>query len=187
MRRWLLLVLLTLALPLSAYAIKKPTGKITDPAAFAMIRTYCVDASDLPDYEAVDVEGLVKAESKPKRLLTKVPWTLVANCTQSQPDAIIKVTFRRLRRMNVRLGQPPAPGEIESAAPYAIRAVLQVSDASSSQLLYETDAAPLSNSMTGESVVAEEEPDHLLRRNAAYNAFWTLVQDLRRASRKHQE
>ena len=53
---------------------KKPAGQILDPTAFAHVRSYCVDANDLPENEAYEVNGFLKEESKPGRLLTRIPW-----------------------------------------------------------------------------------------------------------------
>ncbi|HMD99288.1 MAG TPA: hypothetical protein VKM93_18430 [Terriglobia bacterium] len=177
MHRWLLVALIWLALPIAAAAEKRPTGKIWDHATFVKIRSYCIDSSALPGYEANDVERLVQNESKPKRLLSKLPWTLISDCSES--DAIVKVSFRKLRKIDIQLGEPNSPDE---TYPYAYRADLQVSDEASARQLYEVEAAPLLNSMTGQTMTPEEEPDQTQRYDAAYHAFWTLIQDLQRVS-----
>ncbi len=177
MQRWLLVALISLSLPLAAAAEKKPTGKIWDHATFVKIRSYCVDSSALPGYVANDVERLLENEGKPKRLLAKLPWTLARDCSES--DAVVKVSFRKLRRIDIQLGEPNSP---DGTSPYAYRADLQVSDEASARQLYEVEAAPLLNSMTGQTMTPEEEPDHTQRYDAAYHAFWTLIEDLQRVS-----
>jgi hypothetical protein len=48
-------------------------------------------------------------------------------------------------------------------------------------LLYEVEAAPI-NYTSGRTVAPVEEPDHILRREATYHAFWALIEDIKRVS-----
>jgi len=177
MQRWLLVAFISLALPLAA-AAKKPAGKVWDAVTLAKIRSYCVDTSALAGYEAYDVERFKENEGKPKHLLAKLPWTLVSDCSKS--DAVVRVSFRLLRKaIDIQVGDPSAA---DKTFLYEYRAVLQVSDETSARLLYEVETAPLLNSITGQTVVPEEEPDHIARYDAAYHAFWALIQDLERVS-----
>jgi len=169
--------ILASAVPLAATA-KKPQGTITDRAAFGNIRSYCVDMTDLPGWEALDVRNLIETETKPKRLLTKLPWTLKTDCAQSQPDAVVVVKFRRMNIITVQAGAQPDINDPERRI-YDIKANLQVSDRDSSRLLYDVEAGPV-NSASGRSTVPVQEPDTLLRRDAAYHAFWALIDDVRR-------
>jgi hypothetical protein len=161
---------------------KRLTGKISDLAAFGDIRTYCVDTTDLPGWEALDVRNLVETESKQRRLLTKLPWKLAPDCSQSQPDAVVVVRFPIVRVARVDSGTAaPDPNEDPQSRFFEVRAELQVSDRNSSRLLYEVQAAPVFYS-SGRSVAAAVEPDHVLRREAAYHAFWALIDDIKRVS-----
>lgn len=181
MRPWLWIVMVSIALPLFAKG-KKPTGIIADQAAFGKIRSYCVDVSGLPGWEALDVRAFVSTESKAKRLLTKLPWTLTADCTQSQPDAVVVVRFPIVSVARVDSGTAaPDPNEDPQSRFFEVRAELQVSDRNSSRLLYEVQAAPVFYS-SGDSVAPAAEPDHVLRREAAYHAFWALIDDIKRVS-----
>jgi hypothetical protein len=157
---------------------KKPAGRILDPLAFAHVRSYCVDASDLPENEAYEVNGFVKDQSKPGQLLTKIPWKLYPDCREGNPDAVIKLQFPRMKATSVVLGEPPRPEEVDQN-PYRIKAVLQVLDAESSKVLYKNQADPLDPG-TVENQGSGGDPPVLQRRDAMYGAFWTLAQDVQR-------
>ena len=76
MKTGVCLLILAAVFPPVAKA-KKPAGEIPDPTVFAAVRSYCVDASGLPENEAYEVNGFLKEESKPGRLLSKIPWKLI--------------------------------------------------------------------------------------------------------------
>jgi hypothetical protein len=157
---------------------KKPTGQMLNPAAFAGVRSYCVDASELPENEAYEVNGFVKEQSKPGQLLSKIPWKLYPDCREASPDAIIKLQFPRMNVIGVLLGEPPRPSEVDQN-PYRIKAVLMVLDAESSKVLYKNQADPLDPG-TVENQGSGGDPPVIQRRNAMYGAFWTLAQDVQR-------
>jgi hypothetical protein len=73
MRRWSRALLFCLALPLVAKE-KKLIGDILERDLFLKGRTFCVDASTLSAADAQDVRRFLDAESKPKKLLSKIPW-----------------------------------------------------------------------------------------------------------------
>lgn len=172
-------LLLALLAPAPLLAKKKPTGQIPDPAALARVRSYCVDTSQLAGYEAYDVNGLIETENKPKKLLSKLPWKYLPDCREGDPDAIIRIQFLRLNK-TVIAASPDAEAQSIEDNPYAIRALMQVTPAGSLRLLYQVEAAPLDNPEVNES--GRDEPDHLLRRDAAYRAFWNLIEDVRMVS-----
>jgi hypothetical protein len=91
----LLTLLLAVTLLAVAAAAKKPSGKISDLAAFSRIHSYCVDSSSLPGDEALDLNGFMSGESKPKKLLSKLPWTRTADCSDGSPDVTIRVEFSK--------------------------------------------------------------------------------------------
>ncbi|HEV2348988.1 MAG TPA: hypothetical protein VG028_03980 [Terriglobia bacterium] len=177
--------LLLAFVPLAASAGKNPVGRIPDVAAFNRVRSYCIDMTELSRPEAYDVKGFVQVESKPKGLLTKLPWKLEADCTKESPDAIAKVSFRLHNKMGVVIGTP-SDGRLPPMDSYALRAYLQVFDGESQKLLYELEAAPLDNPDPQPSTLPDEEPLTLLRRNATYRAFWTMIDDLKLTSRNHK-
>jgi hypothetical protein len=166
-----------------AAVAKKPSGKISDLAAFSRIHSYCVDSDDMPGDEALDLKNFVSAESKPKKLLSKLPWTLAPDCSQGSPDAVIKVEFSKYFPVTeTKAGSPTPDNGPAQEEFYKVRAVLRVSPPVSSQVLYEIEAAPLSNSLTGAAVVPVDEPLPVQRRNAIYGAFWKLIEDVHRVA-----
>jgi hypothetical protein len=181
--RTLLILLLSLIILAVAAVAKKPTGKISDLDAFSRIHSYCVDSEDMPGDEALDLKNFVSTESKPKKLLSKLPWTLAPECSPNSPDAVIKVEFSQY--FPVRESQVGSPTPDSGPAQeefYKVRAVLRVSQPGSSPALYEVEAAPLSNSLTGHAVVPVDEPLPVQRHNAIYGAFWKLIDDVHRVA-----
>jgi len=158
---------------------EKAPGQVLDPTAFGHTRCYCVDASDLPGNEAYEVNGFVKDQGRPGRLLTKIPWKLYPDCREASPDAVIKLQFPQMNVTSVLLGETPRPDQVDQN-PYRVKAVLQVFDADSSKLLYKNQADPLDPG-TVENQGSGGDPPVLQQRNAMYGAFWTLVQDVQRA------
>ena len=173
MKLWLFILAVATALPLAAKD-KKSSGEIPDRAAFVKIRTYCVDSED----HTSEVRAFIERESKPKKLLTKLPWKLYVDCREDDPDVVIKVEFLLLSSVGILLGAPENPDRLPEDA-YKTRAVLEISDPASGHLVYKVEAAPLENSLEG-SDRAIQDPPVLLRLNALYNAFSTLIADLKR-------
>jgi len=188
-------LILTVLAGTTLAAKKKPTGELKDRAAFANIKSYCIDLSGLEDYEVYDVRGFIDQESKPGKLLSKVPWKLDKDCRESDSDAIVKLEFPRLRVYSLGNGQPSSPGisgqippdsqtspvAMSSGEPlYHTVAVLQVVSPDTSHLIYTCQADPLSPEGSDRGPVASA--DTLERHNAMYGAFWTLAQDIKRVS-----
>jgi hypothetical protein len=183
MRNFIGALLILASLPLAANAGKKPVGRIPDVAAFNSVRSYCIDTSDLSAPEAYDVKAFIEVQSKSKGLLTKLPWKFEGECTKESPDAIAKVSFRLLNKVGAVI-ETPSNGPLPPMDFRALRAYLRVFDGESQKLLYELEAQPLDNPDPEPSTVSDEEPLPLLRRNATYRAFWTMIEDLKRTSRK---
>ena len=171
-------LLLTIAAPLAARQ-KKPTGKISDPAAFMKIADYCVDVSGLPSDEAYDVKGFVQTEGQPGKLLSKISWKLVPDCAEGEPDTMITLEFPRLRIVALGSGavdpEVTAP-EDQTAIDYHTVALLRVFDAGSRRLLYDVQANPLDVPPITNPTAGEAPP--VMRRQAMYGAFWTLAKDI---------
>jgi hypothetical protein len=176
---WVLIFVAPLALLANR---KKPTGEISDRAAFAKIASYCVDTKDLAKDAAYLVNGFVETESRPKKLLSKLPWKLLPDCRNANPDVVLQVDFPFLKSINVRGGARPL-GEPEF---YKIKAVLQVSEAESNRLLYKVQALPLTSG-PDESVTATEAPLPVLRRDALYGVFSTLIEDVELVSKAQKK
>ena len=167
------LLLSAILLPAAASA-KKPMGKISDLAAFSKIHSYCVDSSDLPGDEAYDLKRFVSNENKPKKLLSKLPWKLVSDCSQDSPDVIVRMEFQKFTPVHANA---PAEGEL-----FTIRAYLRMSQGTSSGMLYEVEAAPSNNSMGAMSDAPMNDPLAVQRYDAIYAAFWMLIEDVQRVS-----
>lgn len=195
MKLTVICVTFVLAWPLAAEQ-KKPSGEVTDKAAFANIQSYCIDLSRLEDYETYDVQGFVQRESQAGRLLAKIPWKFEKDCREGDSGAIVELKFPRLRV--TRLGSGPAIGagtdgqgpDSQGQAPpvvvgggeplYHTVAVLRIISRRTSGQIYKCQADPLSPE--GSDTGPDASADTIQRRNAMYGAFWTLAQDIKRIS-----
>jgi hypothetical protein len=92
MKCWLWIILLLPGSPLFAQN-KKLEGYVLDTAAFRKIQSYCVDTHNLPPDQAKVIDHFVLQESKPKGLLTKLPWHRRATCDAAGLDAIVRMEF----------------------------------------------------------------------------------------------
>ena len=181
--RTLLTLLLSMVLPATVAAAKKLSGTISDPVAFSQIHSYCVDTENMPGDEALDVKDFMIVESKPKKLLSKLPWTRSSECSQDSADAVVKVEFGTYYPVaNSQTGvATPGNGPAQEEF-YKIRVTLRVFQGGSSEALYEVEADPLNNSLTGAEVLPVDVPLPVQRRNAIYGAFWKLADDVRQVS-----
>ncbi len=161
--------------------VKKPTGEIPKPQDLAKVQTYCIDKSGLSGPDRYLIDGFVKTESKPKHLLAKLPWKLVEDCQNGQPDATATLEFVRMNETAIRLGEPTrepvtlTPGSYPEAP---IKVVLTVGDAS--RLLYRVQALAASPNTPEESPEMRVPVGPVEKRDAVYHVFWALIQDLQR-------
>jgi hypothetical protein len=177
------------ALPLAAKQ-KKPAGEISDKRAFQNVQRYCIDLSGLEDYEAYDVRGFVERESRPGKLLSKIPWKIEKDCDDSDLDAVVKLEFPRSSVDRLGSGPPPVGPGIDGQPPtvavggqeplYHTKAVLRVISRQDNGTIYQCEADPLSPEGSDSGPVAAA--DTTQRYNAMYHAFWTLAQDIKRES-----
>ncbi|MGD0693809.1 MAG: hypothetical protein ABSB82_03055 [Terriglobia bacterium] len=198
LKLWVFVVLACAAAPAAARR-PKLAGKVVDAAALSKVRTYCVDTSnlkepvypgDVPRPEQFDVRELVKRESGPKGLLSKLPWKLEADCSSPGVDAIMRFGFRVILGPSIQgqlLQDPvvvyPVPGE------FRWRAEIQVTDKASTQVVYEAEGNPVDSSLNRTSE-QNQDLDHVqvqryhdLRQDAAYHALAALVSDVKTISK----
>jgi len=175
--------MLIFTLPITGLA-KKPSGEIPDRRALAEVRTYCIEKSGLSDSDRYIVDGFLKTESKPKRLLTKMPWKLVESCRDDNPDAIATVDFVPLNTTRIPNGVPAGPpvsGTDARDPETQIKVVLTVGD-SSQKLLYRIEVMPMgTDRVYAAQIRPTEPPSHggpVERLDAVYHVFWRLIKDL---------
>ena len=165
---------------------KTPAGEIVNPQALVKVQSYCVDLRDLSDFDRHLVTDFLKAEGKPKHLLSKLLWKLAPDCENGAPDAVAKVEFVRLRLIRAVDG-PVTPGQ-NLERPYEMQAALHVVDASSQESLYNVQAGAVMNA-EGAGDAASNFPTSdntnpvIEQREALYHAFWSLVDDVRQLRR----
>jgi hypothetical protein len=179
-------VTLLVALPLAAKQTK-PAGEISDKKAFQNVQRYCIDLNALKDYEAYDAKGFIERESRPGKLLTKIPWRLEKDCDDSDLDAVVKLEFPR--SLVVRLGSGPTPvGPGIDGRPSAVavggqdhtRAVLRVISRQNNGTIYQCEADPLSSGGGDSGPVTAA--DATQRYDAMYRAFGFLAHHIKRVS-----
>jgi hypothetical protein len=172
----------------------KLAGKVLDAPAFSKVRTYCVDTSnlkgpfnatvpgDVPQPETFDVLELMKTESGPKGLLSKLPWKLEADCSAPGVDAVVRIDFLHIEGGDILRIPPYSPSSGVPNEPllgqYNWRALLQVSDRASSRVVYKAEGNPLNYNL-GRTADTVAQFEHVVRREAAYQAFWALISDIK--------
>jgi hypothetical protein len=156
---------------------KKPGGEVVDWAALAQVASYCIDKSQLSGSDRYLLDGFVKAESKPKHLLTKLPWKMTEGCDTGNPDAIATVEFIPLTALSETERTPigPQPTITDSRDPDAtIKVVLIVTD-SARKVIYRAESMPLSTDATPDS---GPQGGPVSRQDGMYHVFWALTEDL---------
>jgi len=138
-RRWLSMFLLLASVPLLAKE-KKPIGDVLERDIFLGTRTYCVDTRGLSSGEASDVRRFLDVESRPKKLLSKIPWQPVPDCREV--DAIVKVEFsQQVEIQQATQGLGGLAGAPMSSVPVTkFRASMQIFDRVSQKLVYQVRA-----------------------------------------------
>ncbi|MFZ0960604.1 MAG: hypothetical protein WAO35_06830 [Terriglobia bacterium] len=204
LKLWVLAILACGAVP-GAAAGAKLAGKVLDDAALSKVRTYCVDTSNLkgpvypgevPRPEQFDVRELVKRESGPRGLLSKLPWKLEADCATQGVDAIVRFEFRViLGPGGVAALESPLFATYPQQDEFRWRAELQVTDKASTRVDYEAEGNPVEPRLvpTGNQGTPAGEPRpeveakvqryHDLRQDAAYHALAALVSDVKTISK----
>lgn len=182
LKLWMFVLLACAAAP-SAVARAKLAGKVLDAAAFSKVKTYCVDTSNRSGADALDVPELMKRESGPKGLLSKLPWKLEADCSAPGVDAILRFDFSWSISNAVRPGPPEGSPSALSGLSRLWRAQLQLSDKAPSRVIYKAEANSLDNDQQPTVDDPRTQLDHTLRQNAAYHALAALVSDVKTASR----
>ena len=185
MKTILMIAVLVVALPILARD-KKAQGEILKPREFAKVQSYCIDQSGLSGPDRYLVTGFVETESKPKHLLTKMPWRLTMNCRDGDPDASVRLEFVPLNETRIAMGEatPQQTGIVDACDPEAkAKVVLTVDDVASLKLLYRVQAMPITNTSADSPLMADPVAP-AERRDALYTAFWTLIQDIQRLDAK---
>ena len=162
---------------------KKPYGDMPKPRELARVQSYCINKSSLSGPDRFLIEGFVKAETKPKGLLAKLPWKLLEDCRDGNPDAMATLEFVSLNEVAVGADDSSRePGTIttrnDPLAP--VTAVLSIDDASSETLLYRVQALapPPSSPLDAPAMRVPYGPAE--KRDAVYHVFWKLIDDLQR-------
>ncbi len=181
---WICVILACAAVPTAA-AGAKLAGKVLDRAALMKVKTYCVDTSSLVQFPGPYdqawipvVRDLIKEESGPKGLLSKLPWKLEADCSAPGVDAVLRFAFGRVLLTTT----PTYP---------VLGALLRVSDKASWQVIYQAVAeTPDSrNRMTADDgngdrpATDQPQPDPDLGREVARSALQELVSDVKTISK----
>lgn len=162
---------------------KKTSGEIPNPRALAKVESYCVDTEKLSDWDRRIVDDFLKTESRPRHLLTRLPWKLVKTCREGNPDATATLEFVPLNFIQAS-NQPtmrPVIGAQDPDAP--IKVVLTVGDAETLELLYRIQSPPVEGPAQAGPYSGEPEGpiNPADKRAAVYDVFWALIEDLRTA------
>ncbi len=173
-----LVVVLFFSSLVTAMAGPNLAGKVLDRAALQNVKTYCVDTSNLSPgpvwwrnllhQESLDVRAVIESESKPKGLISKLPWKLQASCSAPGVDAVLHFDSLLL------VGTP-----LNKQSGFGWRAHLRASDKASSRVIYRAEGEAI-----GVVNYSRDENDHVDRQQAVYKALWALVSDVKAISKK---
>lgn len=158
----------------------KVTGVVPNRWALAAIKSYCINESDLSDRDRRIVEDFVTSESKPKHLLTKLPWKFAESCSEGDVNAEAGLEFVPLRKISIS-NMPTTPITPPQAPDAPLRLVLTIFDNSSGSLLYRTQSAPIDR-LAQPGAIPGEPPKPVslsVERDAVYHVFWALIDDLK--------
>ncbi|HEY6291739.1 MAG TPA: hypothetical protein VI455_09300 [Terriglobia bacterium] len=139
-------------------------GEIFDREALGQTRSFCVDSSHMGESEVTQLKDFLAKESQPKKLLSKLPWKLIDDCTKA--DAVARIYFAPVDlRVDIRdeeSGRKKSWNPGQSAQP-----VLLIYDKASIRLFYRAEGEVL----RGKAVDALGSP------------FSTLLKDLKQIDR----
>jgi hypothetical protein len=138
-------------------------GEVFDPEALKQTKTYCVDLSHMEGSQADSTKEFLAKESQPKKLLSRLPWERVDDCTKA--DAVARIHFARV---NVReeMSAPNLAGNPVSFR-QSRQPVLLLYDKASIRLFYR----------------AEGDVSHRNAVDMLGSPFAMLVKDLKRINR----
>lgn len=66
-------------------------GEVYDRGALRQAKNFCVDARHIEGPQADEVREFVEKEGKPGKLLSRLPWRLIDDCTKA--DAVARIYF----------------------------------------------------------------------------------------------
>jgi hypothetical protein len=69
-------------------------GEVFDPDALRQTKSFCVDLNHMESSQAADVKEFLAQESQPRKLLSRLPWQLVDDCTKA--DVVARIYFARV-------------------------------------------------------------------------------------------
>lgn len=158
----------------------KVSGVMPNRGALAAVQSYCINESELSDWDRRMVEDFVTSESKPKHLLTKLPWKFAESCSEGGVDAEAGLEFVPLRKISIS-NVPTTPITPPQAPDAPLRLVITIFDNSSGSLLYRTQSAPINRPAQPGAIPGEPpKPVSLdVKRDAVYHVFWALIDDLK--------
>jgi hypothetical protein len=115
-------------------------GVVFDRDALTQVRSFCVDTRHLEGIEAVQVNEFVAEESKPGKLMSRLPWTLVDDCTKA--DAVARIYFAPVEVTDVT--EDKGSGLKKTSRPRQVsQPVLLIYDKASIRLFYRTESSTL--------------------------------------------
>ena len=162
MKGWLWFVLLLPGSLLAAES-KKLQGYVLNAGAFRKIQTYCVDTHNLPPDQVKIIDHFVSVESKPKGLLTKLPWSRREGCQDHELGAILRMEF---------------PHDPTSTREHQVKGVLLVFRPGSPSPIYETPAVTVEGEPRTHSDEEEDFTGDLVANVLEYSVLDTALRML---------
>jgi hypothetical protein len=138
-------------------------GEIFDRDALEHTKTFCMDIDHMENSEAAEVKEFLAKETGPKKLLGRLPWQLVDDCTKA--DAVARVHFASVHVLE------EMPGPVAASTAASVRrgsqSVLLLYDKASIRLFYRAESQVFDGTA----------------KNALKSPFAMLVKDMRKIDR----
>lgn len=136
-------------------------GQVFDPEALEYTKTFCVDMTHMESSQAAEVKGFLAKEDQPKKLLGRLPWQLIDDCTKA--DAVARIYFMNVHEEVIKVGS----GARLTSFRRGTQPVLLLYDKASIRLFYRAEG----NALGGKAV------------NVLGGPFSMLIKDLKKIDR----
>lgn len=117
---------------------KKPFGEVVDAAGLQKAQSFCLDTSELSADETSDLNKFIDRESKPKKLLSRLPWKLNSDCAQANVRA--KIQFKLGEEVVQATGMGTLQGTPATSIPREVfRAAIAIDSLATKKPLYRVE------------------------------------------------
>jgi hypothetical protein len=111
-------------------------GEVFDRDALRQARSFCIDTRHIEGPEADEVKDFMAKEGQPGKLLSRLPWMLIDDCTKA--DAVARIYFAPVEATEIRENKVSSLRQT-SGPRQASQPVLLIYDKASIRLFYRAE------------------------------------------------